>query len=130
MMLIYTEEAVEKYVALAENKAYKAQFKAVRKSLVLLKKNPKHPGLATHKFSSFEGPHGEDVFEAYAQNKTPGAYRIFFYYPKNQKETIAILTILKHPWYSQHFFYFHFSPQSLDPISYFSLALDLSSADN
>ena len=38
----------------------------------------------------------EDVFEAYAENNTPGAYRIFWYYGPG-KNQITILAITPHP---------------------------------
>jgi hypothetical protein len=38
----------------------------------------------------------EDVFEAYAQNKTPSAYRLFWHYGPN-KGTIPIIAITPHP---------------------------------
>ena len=64
------------------------QFKAVSKALHLLIINPKHPSLQTHQVYAMEGPHGEKIFEAYAQNNTPKAYRIFFYYGPKQGEII------------------------------------------
>ena len=42
--------------------------------------DPRHPGLKTHEFTSLKGPNGEKVFEAYAEQSTPSAYRIFWYY--------------------------------------------------
>lgn len=47
--------------------------------------NLRHPSLNTHKYDTLNGPNGEDVFESYAQNKTPGAYRVFWHYgpPQN-----------------------------------------------
>ncbi len=53
------------------------RLKAVRKTLGYLEINPRHPSLNTHKYSSFKGPNGEEIFEAYAENNTPAAYRIF-----------------------------------------------------
>ena len=71
-------------------------MKAVRKALFLLETNPRHPGLNTHKFSSLTGPRGEEIFEAYAENNTPGAYRIFWHYgPDNN--VITIIAITPHP---------------------------------
>jgi len=72
------------------------QFKAVTKALHYLAENPRHPGLQTHEFSSFAGPHGEKVFEAYAQQDTPAAYRIFFFYGHRRGE-IVIVAITPHP---------------------------------
>ena len=55
-------------------------FQEILKCVSPLAENPRHPGLQTHEFRSL--PHrfvtGDKVFEAYAQNRTPGAYRIFW----------------------------------------------------
>jgi hypothetical protein len=59
--------------------------------------NPRHPGLNTHKFSGLTGPNGEDIFEAYAENNTPGALRIFFCYPQGAPGTITVVAIVRHP---------------------------------
>ena len=50
-----------------------------------MKTNLKHPSLHTHKCEEMVGPNGEDIFESYAQNNTPGAYRIFWYYGPEKK---------------------------------------------
>lgn len=73
-------------------------FKQVAKALDRLRQNPKHPGLHTHEYSSLEHPFapGEKVLEAYAQNKTPGAYRIFWCYGPARRE-ITIIAITPHP---------------------------------
>ncbi len=43
-----------------------------------------------------KGNNGEEIFEAYAENNTPAAYRVFWHYgPK--KDNITILTITTHP---------------------------------
>jgi hypothetical protein len=61
------------------------------------KLNPAHPGLHTHKFSSLKGADGERVWEAYAQNKTLGAYRVFLHYGPHEKrgsQRVPVLTIV------------------------------------
>lgn len=73
-------------------------LKQVIKAINLLSTNPKHPGLHTHVYHDFPNPirPGEKVFTAYAQNKTPGAYRVFWCYgPKN--DDITIIAITPHP---------------------------------
>ena len=73
-------------------------FKQLHKCLTHLQANPRHPGLATHEFHSLENPydpHGK-VFEAYVQNRTPGAYRLFWCYGPG-KNQITILAITPHP---------------------------------
>lgn len=72
------------------------RFKAVSKALRFLKENSRHPSLQTHQFYSFKGPNGEKIFEVYAEQDTPAAYRIFFYYGKENGE-IVIVTITPHP---------------------------------
>jgi len=73
-------------------------FKQINGALLKLRNNPRHPGLHTHEFSSLRHPfHGDGkVFEAYAQNKTPGAYRIFWCYG-HQANDLTIIAITSHP---------------------------------
>jgi len=94
--LLFTREAAENLDSLEVDKGLSERLRAVRKALALLEANPRHPSLNTHKFSSLRGPHGEEVFEAYAESKTPAAYRIFWIYgPKSG--TITIIAITSHP---------------------------------
>ena len=72
------------------------QYKAVKETLQYLQANPKHPSLETHKYHNSRGPQGQDVYEAYAQQRTPGAYRIFFCYGPT-RHTIQILAVIPHP---------------------------------
>lgn len=72
------------------------RLKKVRKTLGLLETNPRHPGLGTHGFSSLSGPAGETVFEAYVENRTPAAWRVFGYYGP-EPGMIRILNITPHP---------------------------------
>ena len=73
-------------------------FKQVHKTLDLLRTNPKHPGLRTHEYDSIANPFDDEqkVFEAYVQNKTPGAYRVFWCYGPGKRE-ITIIAITPHP---------------------------------
>ncbi len=95
--LHYAETAIFQFEQLEKSKHLKAQYKAVCKALRLLTQNPKHPGLHTHEYSSLIGPGKSKVWEAYAQNRTPGAYRIFFSYYPPKSNTIHILAIVPHP---------------------------------
>ncbi len=73
-------------------------FKQVRKTIQYLGENPKHPSLKTHEYDSIPNPYNieEKIFEAYAQNRTPGAYRVFWCYGPDKKE-ITIIAITPHP---------------------------------
>ena len=94
--LEFSPEAKEQLTALKHSSDLEKPYAAVKKALGLLQNNPRHPSLNTHPYESFLGLHGEKVFEAYAQNNTPRAYRIFFSYGHG-KRVISILTILPHP---------------------------------
>ena len=73
-------------------------FKQVHKCIQHLLRNPKHPGLATHEYHSLTNPYDnrKKVFETYAQDDTPGAYRVFWCYGP-EKAQITILAITPHP---------------------------------
>jgi hypothetical protein len=72
------------------------RFKKVLKTLGLMEVNLRHPELNTHKYDSLRGPNDEEVFEAYVENRTPGAYRVFWMYgPDNQE--ITVIAITSHP---------------------------------
>jgi len=92
----FSEEACDQLDHLEGTKSKKAVLKAVYKTLGLMESNLRHPSLNTHKFTSLSGPNDEEVFETYAQNKTPGAYRIFWYYGP-PKGVITIAAIIPHP---------------------------------
>ena len=81
---------------LSHDRGLGKRLKAVRKTLGLLETNPRHPGLRSHKFQSMEGPRGEEVFEAYAEQSTPAAYRVFWCYGP-EKGQITVLAITSHP---------------------------------
>ncbi|MCA1993619.1 MAG: hypothetical protein LDL41_16485 [Coleofasciculus sp. S288] len=58
--------------------------------------NLRHPSLKTHKYDSLSGPNAEEIFEAYVENRTPGAWRVFWYYGPG-KSIITVLAITAHP---------------------------------
>jgi hypothetical protein len=73
-------------------------FKQVNKAIQHLQANPKPQALQTHPYHSLEHPYhkGEKVFEAYIQNNTPAAHRVFWCYgPK--KDELTVIAITAHP---------------------------------
>ena len=94
--LSFTPTAKKSLKELKESAHLEKRFKAVSKALEYLAENPRHPSLQTHQYSSLYGPEGEKVFEAYAEQDTPAAYRIFFYYGKVRGE-IVVFAITPHP---------------------------------
>ena len=94
--ILWTDTARSQYLALKDDRSLAKRRKAVKKCLELLASNPRHPGLHTHQFTSLGGPGGEKVFEAYAEQSTPAAYRVFWYYGPG-KNQITILAMTPHP---------------------------------
>jgi hypothetical protein len=94
--LEWTDEAKATYNHLKSNASQKKRYKAVKKTIELLADNPRHRSLQTHQFFSLEGPNGEKVFEAYAEQKMPAAYRVFWFYGPCRGK-ITILAITPHP---------------------------------
>lgn len=94
--LSFTPSAKQSLKELKDSAHLEKCFKAVSKALKYLAENPRHPSLQTHQYTSLSGSDGEKVFEAYAEQDTPAAYRIFFYYGKTRGE-IVILAITPHP---------------------------------
>jgi hypothetical protein len=95
--LLFSIEATRALEDLESSPSKAGLLRQVHKTLGLLETNLRHPSLQTHSFHSLHGPEGEEVFEAYAQNRTPGAYRVFFYYGPDRvegKKRVPVLTIV------------------------------------
>lgn len=82
----------------------KGVLKQVRKTLGYLETNIQAKSLQTHKYNSLTKRYGVEVFEAYAQQDTPGAYRVFWYYGPDETDqngknlpVITIVAITPHP---------------------------------
>lgn len=72
------------------------KYQKVLKTLGLMETNLRHPSLNTHKYESLVGANGEEVFEAYVENKTPAAFRVFWHYGPT-RDVITIVAITPHP---------------------------------
>ena len=94
--IFLTDEAEEQLDRLKSDRGLSKRYKAIQKAILFLSQNPRHPGLQTHEFTSLKGSKGEKVFEAYAEQATPAAYRIFWYYGPKEKQ-ITIISITPHP---------------------------------
>ncbi len=101
--LRFTEEAESNLEEITKGGGKKGLHSQVLKTLGYLEVNLKHPSLCTHEYCSLEGENGEKVWEAYVQNRTPGAYRVFFHYGpdrivgKKRVPVITVIAITPHP---------------------------------
>src|SRR3989338_214831 len=91
-----TDHAKDQLNHLRRNRGLDKRYKAVRETIQNLARNPRHPSLQTREFTSLHGPGQEKVFEAYAEQSTPAAYRIFWYYGP-QRNQITVISIESHP---------------------------------
>ena len=89
---------------LEKDPALKGILKQVKKTLGYLETNLKTKSLQTHEFESLTRRYGVKTFEAYAQQNTPSAYRIFWQYGPdevdekgNRIQIITIVGITPHP---------------------------------
>ena len=102
--LRYTPEAESQLKQIENNPALTRTLTRVRKTLGLLETNLRSKSLQTHEYHSLTRRYGQKIFEAYAQQDTPGAYRVFWHYgPDEQSERgeripiITIISIIPHP---------------------------------
>jgi hypothetical protein len=94
--ILLTDKAKNQVKKLKADKNLLKRYNAVKKTIAFLSNNPRYPGLETHEFTSLKGPSGEKVFEAYAEQSTPAAYRVFWCYGPDRNQ-ITIIAITPHP---------------------------------
>ena len=102
--LRFTLEADKQLTIIENNPSLKDVRRQVRKTLRYLETNLRAKSLQTHEYQSLTRRYGTKVFEAYVQQKTPGAYRVFWHYgPDEISEDgrripiITIVAITPHP---------------------------------
>lgn len=97
--LRFSEEASAVLKALeAGDPNQQAKLKKVRRALGRLEQNPRHPGLHSHQYESFPVDTNVKVWDSYVENRTPGAWRMFWRYgPDEDVPIITVLAIGPHP---------------------------------
>ena len=102
--LRFTPTADEKLEEIENDPALKGVVKQVRKTLGYLETNLQAKSLQSHEFESLTKRYKRKIFEAYAQQNTPGAYRVFWHYGDdeidkdgNRTPIITVLDITQHP---------------------------------
>jgi hypothetical protein len=94
--IVFTEEAERTYKSLKGDPSQTKRCKAVKKTLQFFSQYPRHNSLHPHEYSSIGGPDGEKIFEAHAEQRTPAAYRVFWYYGP-ARGVITIIAITPYP---------------------------------
>jgi hypothetical protein len=102
--LRFTPIAHEQLNEIENDPALKGVLKQVRKTLGYLETNLQAKSLQTHEFESLTRRYKRKVFEAYIQQNTPGAYRVFWHYGDdeidksgNRIPIITVVAITPHP---------------------------------
>ena len=102
--LRFRPRAAEELHNLESNPAMSGVLRQVKKTLGYLETDLKHKSLQTHEFVSLTKLHGIKTFEAYAQQKIPDAYRVFWQYGPdetgrngNRIPVLTIVAITPHP---------------------------------
>ena len=94
--IFLTDHARDQLNKLKIDKGLAKRYNSVKKAIQFLSTNPKHKSLQTHEFTSLKGPKGEKIFEAYTEQSTPAAYRVFWRYGPG-KNQITVIAITPHP---------------------------------
>lgn len=98
--LRFSPSAAATLKALEDDPSRAVKPKKVRKALGQLARNPRHPGLHSHQYESFPVDTDVKVWDSYVENRTPGAWRIFWRYGPDepgQQPVITVLAISPHP---------------------------------
>jgi hypothetical protein len=102
--LRFTLAADEQLKTLENSPSQQSVLKQVRKTLGYLETNIRIKSLQTHEYESLSKRYGQKIFEAYVQQHTPAAYRVFWHYGPdgtdkngNRIAVITILAITSHP---------------------------------
>ncbi len=98
-LLRYAKQADEIISSLEADPSAEGRLKKVRKALRHLKVNPRHPGLHSHQYESFPVDRDVKVWDSYVENRTPGAWRIFWRDGPDEdgRSVITVLAITAHP---------------------------------
>jgi len=102
--LRFTLEADRQLTIIETDPSLESVQRQVRKTLRYLETNLRARSLQTHEYQSLTRRYGIKIFEAYVQQKAPGAYRVFWHYGPDEtgKEgkripIITIIAITPHP---------------------------------
>jgi len=96
--LRFTPTASEQLARIESAPNLKDVLRQVRKTLGYLEANLRAKSLQTHKYDSLTRRYGIEIFEAYVQQDTPRAYRVFWHYGPDEidrnSRRISIITVI------------------------------------
>ncbi|MGH3679683.1 MAG: hypothetical protein ACRDT2_05395 [Natronosporangium sp.] len=89
--------AAAETLARLERRGSVAKLKKVRKALGLLQTDPMYPGLHSHRYHLFPGLEKDKIWDSYVENRTPGAWRIYWMYGPDEVHDgvdVPVITVL------------------------------------
>lgn len=92
--LRYATQANQMITQVERDPSQQVKLRKVRKALRHLEENPRFPGLHSHLYESFPVDQKVKVWDSYVENRTPGAWRIFWRYGPNEPDGQAVITVL------------------------------------
>jgi hypothetical protein len=102
--LRFTPTADKQLAGIENNNSLEHISGQIHKTLGYLETNLRSKSLQTHEFESLTRRYGKKVFEAYVQQNSPAAYRIFWLYGPDEIDeagkripVITVLAITQHP---------------------------------
>lgn len=72
------------------------RYRKVIKTVEKMRRDLRNNSLHTHPYDDKIGPHGERMFEAYVEHRTPGGWRLFWFYGPGDR-CLTIHEITPHP---------------------------------
>ena len=72
------------------------RYPKVLKCLARLSDDPRHPGLQSHPYAALNEQFGQTIWESYAENHIPAAWRVWWFYGIADR-TITVVLIGRHP---------------------------------
>ena len=95
--VLAAETFLHTVISLAASPAHRARLKKIRKAQRFLEQQgPSYPGFNTHQIRDRQGPFGEPVYQSYVENRSPGAWRLWWMYGPGTDE-ITLLDVGPHP---------------------------------
>ncbi len=91
-----TSELKELLKLLSQNPAKAGLEYQLKAAITKIAHDPRYKGLNSHKYESLNERYGQEIWESYVQNNTPGAWRLFWFYGP-EKDEITLVLATPHP---------------------------------
>ena len=73
------------------------RFKKAKKAVRLMREvGPHHPGFCTHPMRTLLGPDRKTIFNSYVENRTPGAWRMYWIWADEDQTVVYVVSIGPH----------------------------------